>query len=71
MDMQDGTAGPIMLMFVTGLGAAWMIYSTLFNQGVLTFVILLAYIPAASTASLLLYRKLKRCHMASAQNSNN
>ena len=58
----NGVAGPAVLMFIAAAGVAWMVYSTLFNQGVLTFVILLAYIPAIGISAAVLYRKLKHKH---------
>lgn len=57
-----GIAGPVVLMFLAGMGVAWMVYSTMFQQGILTFIILLAYIPATGIAAAVLYRWLKHKH---------
>ncbi len=56
------TAGPVVLMFLAGMGVAWMAYSMLFPQDVITFLIMLAYIPAVGVAAALLYRRLKHKH---------
>ena len=53
-------AGAIVLMFVAAMGIVWIVYSSFFQQGVLTFLILLVYIPAVGVIALLLYRKLRR-----------
>lgn len=62
MQTTKGVAGPAVLMFLAGMGAAWMIYSTMFPQDVLTFIILLVYIPTVGVIAALLYRWLKHKH---------
>lgn len=56
---KTGIAGPVVLMFIAGMGAAWFAYSTLFPQDVLTFLIMLTYVPIVGIIAVLLYRKLK------------
>jgi len=53
-------AGPVVLMFIAVMAAAWIVYSTLFPQDVLTFLIMLVYIPIVGVIAALLYWKLKR-----------
>lgn len=59
-DTSRGAAGSIILMFLAGMAAAWVAYSILFNQGVLTFIIMLAYIPVVGVVAAFLYRYLRR-----------
>jgi hypothetical protein len=55
-----GIAGAVVVMVITGFGIAWIAYSTLFPQGVLTFILLLIYAPIAGVVAMLLYMKLRR-----------
>jgi len=55
-----GIAGPVVLMFITAMGAAWMAYSWLFPQDIITLIVLFIYIPTVGVIAGLLYKKLKQ-----------
>jgi hypothetical protein len=56
---KEGVVGPILVMFLAVMTGAWFVYSTLFPQGVLTFIILLIYLPVVGIIAVILYRYLK------------
>ena len=57
-----GAAASVVLMFLMVMAGAWMAYSWLFPQDVLTFLIMLVYIPVVGVIAALLYRYL-RCKL--------
>lgn len=56
---KESIAGPVVLMFLSAMAIVWWVYSALFPQDVLTFLLMLMYIPIVGIAAVFLYRRIK------------